>query len=108
MILRKKIIKNHEKPKNGQNDHFLAVGKSAKIDQNPRPRSRNEFRGTPREGVSQRGPFFGSIFGQKGVIFGACFDPHLTAFYSQIWNIVVSEGVILGVQKHPFFGKCQK
>ena len=42
-IFRRKIIKNHKNHENGQNDHFLAVGKSAKIDVFSRPGSRNEF-----------------------------------------------------------------
>ena len=35
----------------------------------------NEFRGTPRQRGPKWGHFWGSIFGQKGVILGPLFDP---------------------------------
>ena len=35
----------------------------------------NEFRGIPRQRGPKRGHFWGSIFGQKGVILDPYFDP---------------------------------
>ena len=66
-----------------------------------------EFRGTPREGGLKRGQFWGSIFGQKGVILDPHFGPY-PPFGRHEPGKGGFRGCQFGVNKMALFQTCQK